>query len=151
MQTADLLRLKEESLKRFAVIRGHYGRMMKALARNGSRSPAYLEAREDISNELMNIRFSAKQIEALCDSVRRLVEEIRRYERSVLDLCVNKANMPRAADSTARQWPITGASTLAASSMSLRARFSAAKSASRSGVSATSGCLPTTSVSTRCG
>jgi RNA polymerase primary sigma factor len=95
VQTADLLRLKEESLKRFAVIRGHYGRMMKALSRNGARSPAYLEAREDISNELMNIRFSAKQIEALCDSVRRLVEEVRRYERSVLDLCVNKANMPR--------------------------------------------------------
>jgi len=95
VQTADLLRLKEESLKRFGVIRGHYGRMMKALARNGSRSPAYVESREDITNELMNIRFSAKQIEALCDSVRRLVEEVRRYERSVLDLCVNKANMPR--------------------------------------------------------
>ena len=95
VQTADLLRLKQESLKRFGVIRGHYGRMMKALARNGSRSPAYLEAREDITNELMNIRFSAKQIEALCDSVRRLVEEIRRYERTVLDFCVNKANMPR--------------------------------------------------------
>ena len=96
VQTADLLRLKEESLKRFVLIRNHYGRMMKALARNGPRSPAYLESREDISNELMNIRFSAKQIEALCDSVRRLVEEIRRHERSVLDLCVNKANMPRA-------------------------------------------------------
>ena len=95
VQTADLLRLKEESLERFGIIRGHYGRMMKALARNGSRSPAYLEAREDISNELMNIRFSAKQIEALCDSVRRLAEEIRRHERAVLDLCVNKAYMPR--------------------------------------------------------
>jgi RNA polymerase primary sigma factor len=96
VQTADLLRLKEGSLKRFAVIRTHYNRMMKALARNGPRSPAYLESRDDISGELMNIRFSAKQIEALCDSVRRLVEEIRRHERSVLDLCVNKAGMPRA-------------------------------------------------------
>ncbi len=95
VQSADLLRLKGEALKRFGIIRGHYGRMMKALGRNGPRSPAYVESREDISNELMNIRFSAKQIEALCDSVRRLVEEVRRYERSVLDLCVNKANMPR--------------------------------------------------------
>jgi len=95
VQAADLLRLKEDSLKRFAVIRGHYNRMMKALARNGARSPAYLEARDDITGELMNIRFSAKQIEALCDSVRRLVEEVRRHERTVLDLCVNKANMPR--------------------------------------------------------
>ena len=95
VQTADLLRLKTESLKRFAVIRTHYNRMMKALAKNGPRSPAYVESRDDISGELMNIRFSAKQIEALCDSVRKLVDEIRRHERAVLDLCVNKANMPR--------------------------------------------------------
>jgi RNA polymerase primary sigma factor len=95
VQSADLLRLKLESLKRFGQIRSHYNRMMKALARNGARSPAYLESREDISGELMNIRFSAKLIEALCDSVRRLVEEVRRHERSALDLCVNKANMPR--------------------------------------------------------
>ena len=95
-QAADLLKLKEESAKRFDIIRKHYERMMRALAKNGVRSPAYLEAREDISNELMNIRFSAKQIEALCDTVRKLVEEVRRYERNVLDLCVNKANMPRA-------------------------------------------------------
>ena len=95
VQAADLLRLKTESLKRFGVIRGHYNRMMKALAKNGPKSPAYVEAREDISNELMNIRFSAKQIEALCDSVRGLVDEVRRHERAVLDLAVNKANMPR--------------------------------------------------------
>jgi RNA polymerase primary sigma factor len=95
LQTADLLRLKTEALSRFGVIRTHYNRMMKALAKNGSKSPAYLESREDISNELMNIRFSAKQIEALCDSVRKLVEEVRRHERTVLDICVNKANMTR--------------------------------------------------------
>ncbi len=95
VQTADLLRLKTEAVKRFGVIRTHYNRMMKVLAKNGPRSPAYLESREDISGELMNIRFSAKQIEALCDTVRKLVEEVRRHERSVLDLCVNKANMPR--------------------------------------------------------
>ncbi len=95
VQTADLLRLKTEALSRFGVIRTHYNRMMKALAKNGSKSPAYLESREDISSELMNIRFSAKQIEALCDSVRKLVEEVRRHERTVLDFCVNKANMPR--------------------------------------------------------
>ncbi len=93
--TADLLRLKTEALKRFGIIRTHYNRMMKVLAKNGPRSPAFLESREDISGELMNIRFSAKQIEALCDAVRKRVEEVRRHERSVLDLCVNKANMPR--------------------------------------------------------
>jgi RNA polymerase primary sigma factor len=69
--------------------------MTRALARNGSRSRAYLQARDAILEELMKIRFSAKQIEALCDSIRRLVEEVRSYERSIMDLCVNKASMPR--------------------------------------------------------
>ena len=48
--------------------------MLHALAKNGPRSKAYLQARDQISNELMNIRFAAKQFEALCDSLRKLVE-----------------------------------------------------------------------------
>jgi RNA polymerase primary sigma factor len=43
----------------------------------------------------MKIRFAAKQIEALCDSIRRLVEEVRGYERSIMELCVEKARVPR--------------------------------------------------------
>jgi RNA polymerase primary sigma factor len=95
VQSADLLRLKEESLKRFAVIRTYYNKMMRALAKNGPRSRAYIQARDAISNELMNIRFSAKQVEALCDSVRKLVEEVRTYERNIMELAVDKAKMPR--------------------------------------------------------
>jgi RNA polymerase primary sigma factor len=94
-QTADLLRLKEDSLKRFGVIRSLYGKMTRALAKNGPRSRAYLQARDAISAELMNIRFSAKQVEALCDSLRRLVDEVRSHEREIMSLCVNKAHMAR--------------------------------------------------------
>ena len=94
-QSADQLRLKADALKRFAVIRSLYSRMTRALARNGPRSRAYLQSRDAILEELMKIRFAAKQIEALCDSIRRLVEEVRSYERSIMDLCVDKARMPR--------------------------------------------------------
>src|SRR5690606_16527073 len=93
---ANLMRLKEEALKRFDVIRKLYDKMLKALAKGGPRSRAYLEARDQISNELMNIRFTAKQVEALCDSVRKLVDEVRSYEREIMDICVEKAQMPRA-------------------------------------------------------
>jgi RNA polymerase primary sigma factor len=95
VQTADLLRLKGGALKRFAVIRNLYNKMLRALSKNGSRSKAYLQARDQISNELMNIRFGAKQVEALCDSMRRLVDRVRSHEREIMDLCVNKAKMPR--------------------------------------------------------
>jgi RNA polymerase primary sigma factor len=93
--TADQLKLKADALKRFAAIRSLYNRMTRALAKNGPRSRAYLQSRDSISNELMSIRFSAKQIEALCDGVRRLVDEVRSYERSIMTLAVDKAGMPR--------------------------------------------------------
>jgi RNA polymerase primary sigma factor len=95
VQTADLLRLKGDALKRFAVIRSLYNKMLRALSRNGPRSKAYLQARDQISSELLNIRFGAKQVEALCDGMRRLVDRVRSYEREIMDLCVNKAKMPR--------------------------------------------------------
>ena len=95
VQTADMLRLKEEALKRFGIIRNFYGKMMRALQKEGPRSKPYLQAREHISDELMNIRIAAKQIEALCDGVRRLVEEVRTNERTVMHLSVDKAQMPR--------------------------------------------------------
>jgi RNA polymerase primary sigma factor len=93
---ANLLRLKEEALKRFEVIRNCNGKLLKALAKSGARSRPYLEVRDQISNELLNIRFTAKQVEALCDGLRRLVEEVRSYEREIMEICVEKARMPRA-------------------------------------------------------
>ncbi len=95
VQSASLLQLKAAALERFEAINQLYGKMMKALVKHGSRGKPYVKAQEDISRELMMIRFSAKQIEALCDSVRRTVEEVRSYERAIMELCVDKASMPR--------------------------------------------------------
>jgi RNA polymerase primary sigma factor len=95
VQTADLLRLKGDALKRFAVIRNLYNKMLRARSKNGPRSKAYLQARDQISNELMNIRFAEKQVAALCDGLRNLVDRVRSYEREIMDLYVNKAKMPR--------------------------------------------------------
>ena len=95
VQSASLLQLKAAALERFEAINQLYGKMMKALVKHGPRAKPYLKAQEDISRELMMIRFSAKQIEALCDSVRRTVEEVRSYERAIMELCVDKASMPR--------------------------------------------------------
>src|SRR6266446_7171976 len=95
VQNASMLKLKADAGERFAKIRVLYNKMMKALAKNGSRSRPYLKTQEEISAELMLIRFSAKQVEALCDGLRRLVDEVRSYERSVMELCVEKSGMPR--------------------------------------------------------
>jgi RNA polymerase primary sigma factor len=95
IQRANLLKLKTEALERFARIRALNSRMLKSLARGGTTSRSYLKAQQEISDELMLIRFGAKQIEFLCDSVRRVVEEVRTYERAIMDLAMDKSRMPR--------------------------------------------------------
>ena len=96
VQNAAMLQLKADALERFAKLRVLYNKMTKALAKNGPRSRPYQKTQEEISAELMFIRFSAKQVEALCDGLRGLVEEVRSYERAIMELCVEKAAMPRA-------------------------------------------------------
>ena len=93
---ASLLQLKTEALEKFARIRRAYDRLTKALENKGSKDKDYLRVRDQIGTELMTIRFTARTVERLCDSVRSLVERIRQYERGILDICVNKAQMPRA-------------------------------------------------------
>jgi RNA polymerase primary sigma factor len=93
--TASLLQLKTDALVRFAKIRRLYDKLKKALAEHGYRSNEYVKIREQISFELLNIRFNARVIERLCDTVRGTVEEVRRHEREIINLCVNKGQMPR--------------------------------------------------------
>src|SRR5262247_2278899 len=85
-QSASLLKLKGEALEKFARIRKLYEKSGKALENKGSKDKDYLRVRDQITNELMAIRFS----------VRSLVDEVRRYERSIHDVSVDKAQMPRA-------------------------------------------------------
>ncbi|HEY6898777.1 MAG TPA: RNA polymerase sigma factor region1.1 domain-containing protein, partial [Rhodocyclaceae bacterium] len=93
--TAALLKLKTDALERFLVIHGLYGKLMQSLTKKGSQDKTYLKVQKQISDELMNIRFTAKTIERLCDSVRGMVEAARNHERKILHLCVDKAHMPR--------------------------------------------------------
>jgi RNA polymerase primary sigma factor len=92
---ANLAQLKVDALARFAVIREAYEKMTQVLAKKGHKAKAYKELQEQISCELLAIRFTAKQVEALCDGLRRLVEEIRRHERQIMDLSISKGGMPR--------------------------------------------------------
>jgi RNA polymerase primary sigma factor len=92
---ANLEQLKIDALERFAIISELFGKMGKAYEKYGYRSKQYDKLQEQISLELMQFRFSAKQVDKLCDTMRSLVEEVRGHERSIQDLCVTKAHMPR--------------------------------------------------------
>ena len=92
---ANLEQLKQDSLQIFSRIRRTYKKSRKLLKEKGTRNKQYQELQQEITDELMNIRFTAKQVEALCNSLRALVDQVRGYEREIMDLCVRSAGMPR--------------------------------------------------------
>ncbi|MFZ2854340.1 MAG: RNA polymerase sigma factor RpoD [Rhodocyclaceae bacterium] len=92
---ASLLKLKTEALERFAVIKTLYTKAHSALVKKGSQDKTYLKLQQQISDEMMNIRFTSKTIERLCDSVRGMVEEARACERKIQRVCVDTVRMPR--------------------------------------------------------
>ncbi len=93
--TKKMEELKTEALRRFDLLRKHFEAMHKAYDKEGYGSPAYMKAQKKISEDLMTIRFTAKTIEKLCDSVRAQVEELRKSERQLRQIIVEKCRMPQ--------------------------------------------------------
>ena len=88
--------LKAAALEKFHLIEQQFDKMRKAFEKDGYNSKAYVKAQEAISNELLGIRFTAKVVEKLCDTLRGQVDEVRHIEKQILDVAVNRCGMPRA-------------------------------------------------------
>ncbi|QDZ26557.1 RNA polymerase sigma factor RpoD [Noviherbaspirillum sp. UKPF54] len=91
----QLEQLKRDSLGKFELIASQFDKMRKAYEKEGYNSKSYVKAQETISNELLSIRFTAKFVEKLCDTLRGQVDEVRHIEKQILDVAVNRCGMPR--------------------------------------------------------
>ena len=69
--------------------------MHKIYDKEGYGTPAYVKAQHALSEELMTIRFTAKTIEKLCDMVRGQVDDVRKKERELRRIIVDKCGMPQ--------------------------------------------------------
>ncbi|MBI3155847.1 MAG: RNA polymerase sigma factor RpoD [Burkholderiales bacterium] len=93
--TKKLEELKNQALERFGELRTHFERMRRAYEREGYKTPAYDKAQASISDTLMTIRFTVKTIERLCDILRSQVDDVRRFEREIRKICVDRCGMPQ--------------------------------------------------------
>jgi len=87
--------LQAMALQKFRRMAVHFDKMGKAYEAHGYQSAPYMAAHQAVVKELMGIRFTAKAIESLCDTVRNQVESVRAIERQILDIAVNGCRMPR--------------------------------------------------------
>ena len=95
MSAAHLAELKQKVLDHFAFIESEYGKMIKKLEKHDSRHPDYLAHRDAIANKLLEVRFATRQIESLSGNLRSRVENIRKLEREIRDICLDRAHMER--------------------------------------------------------
>ena len=93
--TKKLEELKRDALDRFERIAGLFEKVHKTYDREGYGTPAYVKGQHALSEELMTIRFTAKTIEKLCDLVRGQVDDVRKKERELRRIVVDKCGMPQ--------------------------------------------------------
>ncbi|MDZ7866240.1 RNA polymerase sigma factor RpoD [Acidovorax sp.] len=93
--TKKLEELKKQALERFDKLRDLFEKVHKIYDKEGYGTPAYVKAQHALSEELMTIRFTAKTIEKLCDMVRGQVDDVRKKERELRRIIVDKCGMPQ--------------------------------------------------------
>lgn len=95
MSSQQLDHLRTKSLKKFDVINDWFQKMRSAFESEGYKSPGYIQAKEAILEEFMGVRFTAKMVEKLADTMREQVAQVRALEREMMQICVARAEMPR--------------------------------------------------------
>lgn len=94
--TKKLEELKNAALERFDRMIVLFDKLRKTYDKEGYGTPAYMKAQTALTAELMGIRFTAKTIEKLCESVRGQVDDVRKNERELRRIIVDKCGMPQA-------------------------------------------------------
>ena len=94
--TKKLEELKNAALVKFDALSTHFDKMRKSYEKDGYQSPSYNRAQMAVSAEIMSIRFTVKTIERLCHILRSQVDDVRRYERELRKIVVDKCGMPQA-------------------------------------------------------
>jgi RNA polymerase primary sigma factor len=91
--TKKLEELKAQALERFGTVRGHFEKMRKAFEKDGYHSQSYAKSQQVLTEDLMTIRFTVKTIEKLCDVLRSQVDDVRRFEREIRKIVVDRCGM----------------------------------------------------------
>ena len=93
--TRRLEEMRLAALERFASMQRSFDKLGRALGKTGYGSTAYRGAQKELSQQLMTVRFTVKTIDRLCTMLRTQVDEVRRHEREIRRIAVDKCGMPQ--------------------------------------------------------
>lgn len=95
MTVGQLEDLKEKSLAVFDRVEAHFRSLVETFDGKGPHAPELEGLKDQIQRELMEIRFTAKTADRLCESLRRTIGIVRGSERTVYDEYVRHLHLPR--------------------------------------------------------
>jgi RNA polymerase primary sigma factor len=93
--TRRLEEMRVTALGRFAAMRQSFDGLRQAFEVSGYGSEAYRKAQQALTAELMTVRFTVKTIDRLCAMLRKQVEDVRRHERDLRRIAVDRCGMPQ--------------------------------------------------------
>ena len=81
----------------FGKLQKHFDTMVAALEKHGTGHDTTEKAREALATEFMRFKLTPRANDQLTDNLREQIARIRAAEREIMDICVNRAGMPRKA------------------------------------------------------
>jgi RNA polymerase primary sigma factor len=91
--TRRLEEMRVAALERFGHMRAGFDKLRKAFEKQGYGSTAYRNAQHALSDQMMTVRFTVKTIDRLCGMLRSQVDQVRRHEREIRKIAVDKCGM----------------------------------------------------------
>ena len=95
IESTNLEELKANVLEHFSSVQSEYDLMVAALSEHNSQHPQYLQHRDTIAGKLLEVRFATRQIENLSNNLHQRVDNIRKLEREIRDICLERVQMDR--------------------------------------------------------
>lgn len=93
--SANLAKQKSIVLDRFSALANLFSKLGTTYEKYGYLSAEYCGVQQLLTEKLMTFRFSSKQVFILCGTLSALVDEVQSHERSIQNLCIIEAHMPR--------------------------------------------------------
>jgi RNA polymerase primary sigma factor len=84
-----------EAARRFASLAKVFGQAVKALDEKGPKDPKTVKLRRKLAGEFMELKLSPRMFDQLISQLRGHLNEIRSIEKTVMQICVRDAGMPR--------------------------------------------------------
>jgi RNA polymerase primary sigma factor len=85
----------EEAKAKAKLLRKHYKALLNAMSKHGRDDSKTLKIQEKVTEAFMDFRFVPNLFNELVANLRDAIAFIRGQERSIMDLCVTRARMPR--------------------------------------------------------